>query len=76
MIGTWMDGASGGFRGGGHTRPVPPPPPFEIVLYNCPPPLLKRKKNVSEHRNVSDLPPPRLGLARLSMLVALRKKGS
>ena len=30
--------------GGGHTRPVPP--------------LLKRKKNVSEHRNVSDLPPP------------------
>ena len=63
-------GTSGGFRGGGTPGP-------------CPPPLLKpkkkkkKKKNVSEHLNVSvppPPPPPRLWLARLSTLVALRKK--
>ena len=50
-----MDGASGGFRGGGGAHSARAP------LWNCfvqMPPLLKRKKNVSEHRNVSDLPPP------------------
>ena len=62
--------------GGGHTRARPvPPPPFWNLFVHLPPPLLKPKKkreNVSEHSNVLD--PPCLGLARLSTLVALRKK--
>ena len=69
-----MDGASGGFRGGGTPGPCPP-------LWNCfvqlpPPPFWNVKKMFrnTEMCRISP-PPPRLGLARLSTLVALRKKG-
>ena len=59
------------FLGGGHTAP-----PF---LYMCSPfwNLKKKKKKKKMCRNTEMCgipPPPRLGLARLSTLVALRKK--
>ena len=65
--------------GGGQTRAPPPPlkplfkfaPPF---LYMCPPPLLKIKDTeMCRNTEMFRIPPPRLGLARLSTLVALQK---
>ena len=58
---------SGGFRGGGHTRPVPPPPLLRLFSTIAPPPFLYMY-----------VPPSSafLGLARLSRLAAVREKKS
>ena len=75
-----MDGASGGFRGGGgHTRPVPPlkhfctiaPPPFFVHVS----PLLKRKKKMFRNTEMCRIPPPPFGTCATFDAGGAPKKG-
>ena len=62
--------------GGAHPARAPPPP-FETFFYICPPFWNLTKKKMCRNTEMCWIPPPpppRLGLARLSTLVALRKK--